>query len=94
MLACRLKDSVDALQVMAFGDLTGRVAALLLWLADSESGVVKGYSHQDLGLMVGCLRESITVVVDRFKRNQAVAVGRRRIEITDRPYLERVVDQR
>ena len=79
---------------MAFNDVTGRVAALLLRLADVETGVVEGYSHRDLAAMVGCLRESLTTVLDRFKGSGALEIGRRRIEIIDRSQLERVVSQR
>jgi CRP-like cAMP-binding protein len=79
---------------MAFNDLTGRVASLLLRLSDEETNVVEGYSHQDLAAMLGCLRESLTVTLDRFKESEAVALGRKRIEITDRDRLERLVSQR
>ena len=94
VLARRLHQSRDALQEMAFNDVTGRVAALLLRLADKDASVVDGYSHQDLACMVGCLRESLTETLARFKHSGAVAIGRRRIEIVDRPQLERVVTQR
>ena len=93
-LAARLQHSRDSLQEMAFSDVTGRVAGLLLRLADGDTGVVEGYSHHDLGAMVGCLRESFTVVLDRFKESGAVTIGRKRIEITDRAQLESVVTQR
>ena len=79
---------------MAFSDVTGRVAGLLLRLADSGTDVVDGYSHQDLASMVGCLRESLTATFDRLKQTGAVATGRRRVKITDRRKLEWVVRQR
>ena len=94
VLAQRLQETRDALQQMAFNDVAGRVASLLLQLADRESDIVEGYSHKDLAAMVGCLRESLTVTLDRFKSSDAVAIGRKRIEITDRTQLERVVKQR
>ena len=79
---------------MAFNDVTGRVAGLLLWLDRQGTNVVEGYSDQELAAMVGCLRESLTVTLGRFKRSGAPAIGRRRIEITDRAQLERVASQR
>ncbi len=79
---------------MAFNDVTGRVASLLLLLADDDTGIVEDYSYQVLASMVGCLRESITLTLDRFKGNGAVAIGRMRIEIVDRPQLHRIVSQR
>jgi len=93
VLAQRLQQARDALQEMAFNDLTGRLAALLLRLA-KDGDLVDGYSHQDLAAMLGCLQESLTATLDRFKRSEALSVGRRRIEITDRSQLERVVDFR
>lgn len=93
-LAHRLQETRNSLQQMIFNDVTGRVAALLLDLADEQTGEIKGYSHQDLAAMVGCLRESFTTVLDRFKRSNAVATGRKRIQITDRAQLERIVGQR
>lgn len=93
-LARRLQEAQDSLKGMAFMDVTGRVAELLLKLAGAESNAIEGYSHQDLAAMVGCLRESLTAVLDEFKKSGALAVGRKRIEITDRAQLERVVIQR
>ena len=78
---------------MAFSDVTGRIAGLLLRMSDDD-GVIEGYSHQDLSSMVGCLRESFTAVIDRFKDSEALATGRKRIEITDRSQLDWVVGQR
>lgn len=92
-LAHRLQETRNSLQDMIFSDLTGRVASLLLNVGGKD-GVVEGYSHQDLAAMVGCLRESFTAVLDRFKRTHAVDTGRRHIQILDRAQLERVVEQR
>lgn len=94
VLAQRLQQTRDSLEEMAFNDLTGRVAGLLLRLADEETNLIEGYAHQDLASMVGCLRESVTVALDRFKQSDAISIGRKRIEITDRAQLERVVSQR
>ncbi len=93
-LADRLQHTSEALVEMAFNDVTGRVAALLLRLADEETDEVVGYSHQDLAAMVGCLRESLTATLDGLKRTQAVAISRKKITITDRAQLEGVVTGR
>ena len=90
----RLEETRVSLQEMAFNDLTGKVAGLLLQLADEETDVIHGYSHEDLAARVGCLRESFTVVLDRFKRSAAVTTGRKRIHITSRTQLEGIVNQR
>ena len=95
VLARRLQESRNALEELVFNDVTGRVAGLLMRLDEpGRSGVVEGYSHQDLASMVGCLRESLTGVLDGFKRSGALEIGRKRIEIVDRTQLEQVVAQR
>jgi len=93
-LAHRLQQARSALDEMTFNDVTGRVADILLRLSGPDTNVLDGYSRQELALMVGCRCETLTVTLDRFKRSEAVAIGRKRIEITDRPQLERVVSQR
>ena len=67
----KVKSQVDV-QVI---DLTCRVAILLLRLADENSDIIEGYSHDDLAAMVGCQRESFTVVLDRFRGSNASCVG-------------------
>ena len=94
VLARRLQQSRDGIQEMVFNDVTGRVAKLLVRLADEETGVVEGYSHQDLAEMVGCLRESYTAVLDRFRNTSAVEIGRKRIVIVDRAQLDQAISQR
>ena len=94
VLARRLHQTTDALEHLAFNDVTGRVANLLVQLADPDTNVIEGYSHQNLASMVGCLRESLTVTLDRFKDTGALEIGRKRIQIIDLPKLERVLDQR
>ena len=93
-LTRRLEETRDLLQEIAFNDLTGKVAGLLLQLADQETNLIEGYSHEDLAAHVGCLRESFTVVLDRFKRGGAVTTGRKRINITNRAQLQGIVNQR
>jgi hypothetical protein len=44
--------------------------------------------------MVGCLHESLTATLDRFKRSGPVTVGRKRVDIRDRSRLQRIVVQR
>ena len=94
VLANRLQETRNSLEQMAFNDVTGRVADLLLRLSDGDDNVVEGYSHQDLAAMVGCLRESLTLTLDRFKGNGLVVIGRKRIEIIDRPRIQRIVSER
>ncbi len=56
--------------------------------------MIDGYSHEDLAARVGCLRESFTAALDRFKRSDAVKTGRKHIKVINRDQLEWVVNQR
>jgi len=94
VLARRLQKARESLQEMAFNDVTGRVTGLLLLLDPEDVGFVEGSSHQELADMVGCLRESLSDTLDRFKRSGAVTVGRKRVDIRDRSRLQRIVVQR
>ena len=93
-LARSLGQARNALEEMASSDVTGRVAGLLLRLADADNNLVEGYSHENLASMVGCLRESFTATLNGLKRSGAVSTGRKQIEVTDRKKLERLVSQR
>ena len=94
VLAVSLQQARDALQEMAFSDVAGRVASLLLRLSKRDTNVVEGYSHQNLASMVGCLRESLTVTLDQLSKCGAVKFGRKRVDIVDRSKLEWVFSQR
>ena len=93
-LTRRLEETRELLQEIAFNDLTGKVAGLLLQLAAEDTNIIDGYSHEDLAARVGCLRESFTAVLDRFKRSGAVTTGRKSIKVTDRAQIEGIINQR
>jgi len=68
-----------------------RLATLLLRLSARDGlDEVRGHSHQDLAEMIGSYRETVTVTLDEFKRGNLVTVGRRHIQILDRPGLDRI----
>ncbi|MEE8466445.1 MAG: Crp/Fnr family transcriptional regulator, partial [Dehalococcoidia bacterium] len=88
VLAYRLEQTRRMLESVVFGDVLGRVAELLLQMADEETQVIEGYCHRELASMVGCLRETFTEALTRFKRTGGVEVGRKWIRITDRDQLQ------
>ncbi len=88
VLAYRLEQTRRMLESVVFGDVLGRVAELLLQMADEETQVIEGYCHRELASMVGCLRETFTEALTRFKRTGGVEVGRKWIRIIDRDQLQ------
>ena len=89
-LGDRVSQLESRLEEIAFKSIPARLASLLLRLADEQGGndVVNGFTHQDLGEMLGTYRETITQTLNDFKADGLVAISRKRIQILDRPSLE------
>lgn len=77
--------------------VSSRVASFLLAVPEVPRGaparVELTLSHQDIALLLGTSRETITRVLDRFANEGAIAVARRSIEILDRKRLARLVSE-
>jgi len=56
-------------------------AGLLLRLAGESSLVIDGYTHQDLGEMLGTYRETTTQVLNKFKDQGWIEIGRKNIKL-------------
>jgi CRP/FNR family cyclic AMP-dependent transcriptional regulator len=90
-MADRLQAAEEKLEDIAFKSVPARLAALLLKLAESDDGslAVIGYTHQDLADVIGTYRETTTQALNDFKAHGWIEIGRKRIEIHDRPALAR-----
>ena len=79
--------------------ITARIASFLLSVPAAEQGAGKparvelSLSHQDLALLLGTSRESVTRVLDRFAAEGIIAVSRRCIEILDLRRLKRLIER-
>jgi CRP/FNR family transcriptional regulator len=77
--------------------VSARLASFLLSVPEVAPGaaprVELTLSHQDIALLLGTSRETVTRVLDRFSNEGAVAVARRSIEILDRKRLARLVSE-
>jgi len=89
-LGDRLNRLESRLEEIAFKSIPARLASLLLRLAaDQGDGVnVTGYTHQDLGEMLGTYRETITQTLNEFKSDGFVNISRKHVEILDKESLE------
>ncbi len=86
----RMMSLESRLEDIAFKSIPARLASLLLRLADEQGDgpVVTGYTHQDLGEILGTYRETITQTLNDFKAEGLVSISRKRVEIVDRDGLE------
>jgi CRP/FNR family transcriptional regulator len=78
------------LESIAFKSISVRLATLLLQLdaEQGKSGVVKGYTHQDLSEMLGTYRETITQTLNEFKADGWIGIGRKKVMLLDVAALE------
>lgn len=80
----RLLEAEAALEDMAFKHAPGRLAGLLLRVAEEQGGgLVVGLSHQDLAERLAMFRETVTQLLNDFKAQGLVSLGRRHITIAD-----------
>ena len=78
------------LEELAFKNVPSRLASLLLRSAEEQgrAAEVNGFSHQDLGEMLGSYRETVTQTLNEFKANGLIDIGRKHITLLDRGSLE------
>ena len=93
-LGDRVTSLESRLEEIAFISIPARLAGLLLRLADEQGdgSEVKGYTHQDLGEMLGTYRETITQTLNDFKAQGLVDISRKRVILLDRESLEYLVE--
>ncbi|HET6442957.1 MAG TPA: Crp/Fnr family transcriptional regulator [candidate division Zixibacteria bacterium] len=93
-LGDRVASLESRLEEIAFKSIPARLASLLLRLSDGQGdgNVISGYTHQDLGEMLGTYRETVTQTLNEFKSNGLVDISRKRVEIRDRNGLEMLAE--
>ncbi len=88
VMANRLREAEVRMEDMAFKSIPARLATLLLRLREDQGDKIYGYSHQDLAEGVGTYRETTTQILNKFKSDNLIEIGRKRIEILDPDGLE------
>jgi len=78
----RLVEVEEKLESAAFKGLMGRIAELLLKLAEQQgSNRIVGYTHQEIAEILGTYRETTTQVLNDLRALGYIAIGRKRIDI-------------
>ncbi len=81
MMAGRLRDIETRMETVAFKSVPTRIATFLLQLVDEESQQIAGVSHQDLADMVGTYRETVTRILNEFRAEGYIKLGRLNVTI-------------
>lgn len=68
-----------------------RLAALILELS-GEGSTVEGFSHEDLGHMLGMYRETVTMGLAVMEEDKLIEVGRMKITVLDRRALQKLTE--
>lgn len=91
-MAHRLQHAEQQLEDLAFKSLPTRLASLLLNMAAEKDGqmIVEGYTHQDLAEMLGTYRETTTQILNDFKAEGLIDIGRKHVAIVDSERLAEV----
>jgi CRP-like cAMP-binding protein len=97
LLAARLRVAEEEIADLVFRDVPGRLAALLLRLAEAYGERVGGklrlalrLTHHDIASMIGATRETVTSTLGRFREARLIVTERRYIVICDPEGLRRV----
>ncbi len=89
-LSRRLRRADDKIGGLVLLDVPGRIARLLLDLADESGGaaIEKSLTHQTIAQMIGASRETVSRAMKDFQDAGWITVQRRRIALADRRALE------
>src|SRR5215471_4980533 len=93
VLGRRLALCEARLEEMAYRSVPARIAAVLLRLSQEHQDEVVTITHQELGDMIGALRESVTKVLDEFQREGLVELSRGRVILRDAAGLQSRLDE-
>jgi len=89
-LASRLRRADEKIGGLVLLDVNGRVADLLLRMADEEGGIhiTRKITHHVIAQMIGSSRETVSRTMRDFVDKGWIQVGRKEIQLLNRPALE------
>lgn len=93
VLGRRLALAEARLEELAYRSVAARIAAVLLRLSQEHAEPVVRLTHQELGDMVGALRETATKTLDEFQSAGLVELGRGRIRLRDSAGLQALLNE-
>ena len=87
----RLRTLVSVIESVTFGSVRQRLARTLLELADPAGGTAftLPWTHQEIALNLGTVREVVSRNLNRFEMDGLIRVDHREVNIIDRQGLQR-----
>ncbi|MCH8850251.1 MAG: winged helix-turn-helix domain-containing protein [Chloroflexi bacterium] len=90
-MAKRLREVEARMETVAFKSVSARLAASLLDLA-RDDGKIVGVSHQDLADIVGTYRETVTRILNEFRGEGFIELGRLNVTLLNIEDLQAVAE--
>lgn len=93
-MAERMKKLENKLEQLAFKGIPARLAALLLelTLSSPDNSDIFGYTHQDFAERIGTYRETTTQILNMFRENGWIEIGRKHIQVLNPTALAEVAN--
>jgi CRP/FNR family transcriptional regulator, cyclic AMP receptor protein len=82
-LGKRLALTEARLEELAYRSAPARVSAVLLRLTQGQAGIEIAVTHQEIGDMIGALRETVTKILDEFQSDGIVELRRGHVLVRD-----------
>lgn len=92
LIANRLREVEARMETVAFKSVPARLAASLLDLVHDGDPNISGVSHQDLADMVGTYRETVTRILNEFRTEGYINLGRLNVTILKPDALRAIAD--
>ncbi len=95
-LSRRLRRADDKIGSLVLLDVPGRIARVILDAADAGGSetIEKPLTHQTIAHVIGASRETVSRAMREFVNSGWISTERRRIQVLDRPALEKRSTQR
>ena len=82
-MGARLRESEERLEQTLFHEVPGQLAALLLRLRSENGTDTIATTHEELADHLGVYRETVTMALNRLKKEGLVTIARKRVQIDD-----------
>ncbi|MDA1349713.1 MAG: Crp/Fnr family transcriptional regulator [Chloroflexi bacterium] len=91
MMGNRLKSLEERLEQAVFSPVQARLASFLLSNMDDRQ-VVSGYTQEEIGNVVGALRQTVSETLGQLQNDGIVAVAHKKITVREVEALEQIAD--
>lgn len=90
VIGCRLRKTERMLEQAFYNPVKARLADFLLTNSDPSTGLLAGYTHEEIGDSIGALRQTVTETLRLMCLQGLLDVERRQIRVINREKLEQI----